>query len=107
SRRPKPSAYTLRGGCICDAAPASFVIVVIATPRWRCVKRLTVLNEATRVCCWKIKWRRERDSNPRYGFPYTRVPGVRLQPLGHLSVCLAVGKPCLTVKTDCKRGTAF
>ncbi len=30
-------------------------------------------------------WRRERDSNPRYGFPYTRVPGVRLQPLGHLS----------------------
>lgn len=31
------------------------------------------------------KWRRERDSNPRYGFPYTRVPGVRLQPLGHLS----------------------
>jgi site-specific DNA recombinase len=31
------------------------------------------------------KWRRERDSNPRYGCPYTRVPGVRLQPLGHLS----------------------
>src|SRR5690606_4962115 len=31
-------------------------------------------------------WRRERDSNPRYGFPYTRFPGVRLQPLGHLSV---------------------
>ncbi|CAH1685927.1 hypothetical protein CHELA17_64751 [Chelatococcus asaccharovorans] len=30
-------------------------------------------------------WRRERDSNPRYGCPYTRVPGVRLQPLGHLS----------------------
>lgn len=54
-----------------------------------------------------LKWRRERDSNPRYGFPYTRVPGVRLQPLGHLSVCLAVGKPCLTAKTDCKRDTAF
>src|SRR5690606_39596725 len=35
---------------------------------------------------FKAKWRRERDSNPRYGFPYTRVPGVRLQPLGHLSV---------------------
>src|SRR5690349_3279267 len=31
-------------------------------------------------------WRRERDSNPRYGYkPYTRFPGVRLQPLGHLS----------------------
>ena len=31
-------------------------------------------------------WRRERDSNPRYGFPYTRFPSVRLKPLGHLSV---------------------
>src|SRR5262249_24469007 len=26
------------------------------------------------------------DSNPRYPFRYTRVPGVRLQPLGHLSM---------------------
>src|SRR4051812_5721544 len=33
----------------------------------------------------KGRWRRERDSNPRYGFPYTRFPSVRLQPLGHLS----------------------
>jgi hypothetical protein len=31
------------------------------------------------------QWRRERDSNPRYGFPYTHFPGVRLQPLGHPS----------------------
>ena len=31
-------------------------------------------------------WRREWDSNPRYAFTYTRVPGVRLKPLGHLSV---------------------
>ena len=31
-------------------------------------------------------WRRERDSNPRDGFPPTRFPGVRLRPLGHLSV---------------------
>jgi hypothetical protein len=31
-------------------------------------------------------WRRERDSNPRYGVkPYTRFPGVHLRPLGHLS----------------------
>ena len=26
-----------------------------------------------------------RDSNPRYSFPYTRFPGVLLQPLGQLS----------------------
>ncbi len=32
-----------------------------------------------------LMWRRERDSNPRYGFPYTHFPGVRLQPLGHPS----------------------
>lgn len=31
------------------------------------------------------KWRTGRDSNPRYAFTYTRVPGVRLKPLGHLS----------------------
>ena len=30
-------------------------------------------------------WRRERDSNPRYGYPYTSLAGKRLQPLGHLS----------------------
>ncbi len=30
-------------------------------------------------------WRRERDSNPRYGLAYTHFPGVLLQPLGHLS----------------------
>ena len=32
-----------------------------------------------------LKWRREWDSNPRYGFPYTRFPSERLQPLGHPS----------------------
>ncbi len=32
-----------------------------------------------------FNWRRERDSNPRYAFTYTRFPGVLLQPLRHLS----------------------
>ena len=31
-------------------------------------------------------WRRKWDLNPRQSFPYTRVPGVLLQPLGHLSI---------------------
>src|SRR5215203_1653780 len=36
---------------------------------------------------WSRKdWRTGWDSNPRYGFPYTRFPSERLQPLGHLSV---------------------
>ena len=30
-------------------------------------------------------WRKGWDSNPRYGFPHTRFPSVRLKPLGHLS----------------------
>ena len=34
-------------------------------------------------------WRRERDSNPRDGFPSTHFPGVRLRPLGHPSVLRA------------------
>jgi hypothetical protein len=33
-----------------------------------------------------LGWRREWDSNPRYGCPYTRFPSVRLRPLGHPSV---------------------
>src|SRR6516225_381781 len=35
------------------------------------------------------RWRREWDSNPRYGFPYTRFPSVRLKPLGHPSGTVA------------------
>ena len=31
------------------------------------------------------KWRRGRDSNPRYALTYTPLAGARLQPLGHLS----------------------
>jgi hypothetical protein len=34
----------------------------------------------------KVFWRRGWDSNPRYGFPYTRFPSERLKPLGHLSI---------------------
>src|SRR5205814_1210969 len=38
-----------------------------------------------------MTWRRERDSNPRYGCPYTRSPGVRLQPLCHPSMPVFLG----------------
>lgn len=30
-----------------------------------------------------------RDSNPRYGYPYTTFPGWPLQPLEHLSINFA------------------
>ena len=33
-----------------------------------------------------IYWRRRWDSNPRDGFPPTHFPGVRLRPLGHVSL---------------------
>jgi hypothetical protein len=44
-----------------------------------CVRYLVGVKGAQR------HWRREWDSNPRYGFPHTRFPSVRLKPLGHLS----------------------
>lgn len=43
---------------------------------------LRIRSESTRPLG---SWRREWDSNPRYGFPHTRFPSVRLKPLGHLS----------------------
>src|SRR5262245_38339889 len=46
-----------------------------------------LLDVGARACT--STWRREWDSNPRYGFPYTRFPSVRLKPLGHPS-----GKRC-------------
>ena len=33
-----------------------------------------------------LHWRREGDSNPRYGFPYTSFPRMRDRPLCHLSM---------------------
>ncbi len=42
-------------------------------------------SQASGECWTRTAWRRERDSNPRYGFPHTHFPGVRLQPLGHPS----------------------
>ncbi len=36
-------------------------------------------------------WRRDRDSNPGDGFPPTHFPGVRLRPLGHLSMSAILG----------------
>src|SRR5215813_13959831 len=43
-------------------------------------------------------WRREWDSNPRYGFPYTRFPSVRLKPLGHPSGTVAAGNITLDAR---------
>jgi hypothetical protein len=43
------------------------------------------------------QWRRGWDSNPRYGFPYTRFPSGRLKPLGHPSVA----------QTSCRRARIF
>ena len=54
------------------------------------------LNEILKI------WRRERDSNPRYALTYTHFPGVRLQPLGHLSV-----DPCVLEREGfCQREKA-
>ena len=42
-------------------------------------------------------WRTVRDSNPRDGFPPTHFPGVRLRPLGHLSVARVFSLSCAAI----------
>ena len=56
----------------------------------RLLQTLTAKNGVNSVPIQGPKWRRRRDSNPRYGFPYTHFPGVRLQPLGHPSSARAL-----------------
>jgi hypothetical protein len=51
------------------------------------IGRFSAYQMTEKLGCW-YRWRREWDSNPRYGFPHTRFPSVRLKPLGHLSGCL-------------------
>ena len=59
-----------------------------AKVRYRCFLPDLAGFTAPRCPDHKISLRRGWDSNPRYPFRYTRVPGVRLQPLGHLSLRL-------------------
>ena len=59
--------------------------VRIVGSKSRLLQALTAKNGVNSVPIQGLKWRRRRDSNPRYGFPYTHFPGVRLQPLGHPS----------------------
>ena len=50
-------------------------------------------DDGTYTSYWDISaspWRRGRDSNPRYSYPYTRFPSVLLKPLGHLSGTLEI-----------------
>jgi site-specific DNA recombinase len=51
----------------------------------RLLQALVANGSVNSVPIQGLKWRREWDSNPRYGFPHTRFPSVRLKPLGHLS----------------------
>ena len=60
------------------------------------LERAIVSGEAiaSTVPTFVRKWRRDRDSNPGDSFLPTHFPGVRLRPLGHLSVAssLAAGR---------------
>ena len=50
------------------------------------LQALTAKNGVNSVPTQGLKWRRRRDSNPRYGFrPYNGLANRRLQPLGHIS----------------------
>ena len=59
--------------------------VRIMGSKTRLLQALTGKTGVNSVPTQGLNWRREWDSNPRYGFPHTRFPSVRLKPLGHLS----------------------
>src|SRR5579863_6057782 len=73
--RSKPTVCAVTGGNIAELAATAFVALVVVLP---------VISNS-RIQRRTEYWRREWDSNPRYGFPHTRFPSVRLKPLGHLS----------------------
>src|SRR5207302_10266814 len=45
-------------------------------------------------------WRRERDSNPRNGSPFSGFQDRRLQPLGHLSAVLSYARSLSAMLTE-------
>lgn len=49
--------------------------------------------------------RRRWDSNPGYGCPHTRIPGVLLRPLGHVSRCRSRSTPTAPTVTGRTRKT--
>ena len=63
------------------AKTLDLILQLIKKNYWKEVKTRAEIKDLKIL----LKWRRERDSNPRNGFPFTRFPSVRLQPLGHLS----------------------
>lgn len=59
-----------------------------------------------------MEWRRERDSNPRYGYPHNGFRDRPVQPLRHLSAVLAmygsqVARNIDTLCAPCKPGNEF
>ena len=54
----------------------------------------TKSEERQRYAAQDCGWRTVRDSNPRDGSPPTHFPGVRLRPLGQLSVARCIAFSC-------------
>ena len=65
----------------------------LSTPQQLCEEPKLITPRSCAVCerqtnkCVKL-WRRGRDSNPRYGCPYTAFRVRRIRPLCHLSACI-------------------
>ena len=74
-----------------EATQRGYILVHFGTPVWA-KKMPKTLVLSILVHFGTLGMRRERDSNPRYSFPYTHFPGVLLQPLGHLSLGVVGGK---------------
>src|SRR6266481_6892951 len=69
--------------------PNRGVAPLVGTPRGHrnafCSSRLPRFRSRQVIGVAEISWRRERDSNPRYGFPYSGFQDRPFQPLTHPS----------------------
>ncbi len=58
---------------------------------WSWVQILSNYFKKSDKCLMFLKWRRERDSNPRCSCPHNTLAGCPIRPLWHLSVAVADG----------------
>ncbi len=72
--------------------PNRGVAPLVGTPRGHrnafCSSRLPRFRSRQVIGVAEISWRRERDSNPRYGFPYSGFQDRPFQPLTHPSAAV-------------------
>ena len=66
-----------------------FILYFSLSPNWRAIT-LQKKRDKPIINWIRPFWRRLRDSNSRYSYPYTNFPGLLLKPLGQVSIFLSL-----------------